>query len=139
MSNTEGVMAEVEEITLQYSIIARSCSAVFAVLEQLHYLNHFYQFSLQYFLDIFHSVLHDNKRLANETNHNVRRDIIVEDLFVTTYQANLARSASEGPDHAGHAPCPGCSIQDGQEPDRRAFWTSRVEGRDLSTDSRCQG
>ncbi|KAH6676840.1 cytoplasmic dynein-like protein 1 heavy chain 1 [Halenospora varia] len=86
MSNTEGVMAEVDEITLQYNIIARSCSAVFAVLEQLHYLNHFYQFSLQYFLDIFHSVLHDNKRLANETNHNVRRDIIIEDLFVTTYQ-----------------------------------------------------
>lgn len=86
MSNTEGVMAEVDEITLQYNIIARSCSAVFAVLEQLHYLNHFYQFSLQYFLDIFHSVLHDNKRLSSETNHNVRRDIIIEDLFVTTYQ-----------------------------------------------------
>jgi dynein heavy chain 1 len=86
MSNTEGVMAEVDEITLQYNVIARSCSAVFAVLEQLHYLNHFYQFSLQYFLDIFHFVLHNNKRLANETNHNVRRDIIIEDLFVTTYQ-----------------------------------------------------
>lgn len=86
MSNTEGVMAEVEEITLQYNIIARSCSAVFAVLEQLHYLNHFYQFSLQYFLDIFHSVLHGNPHLTNETNHNVRRDIIVKDLFVTTYK-----------------------------------------------------
>ncbi|KAK1752146.1 dynein heavy chain, cytoplasmic [Echria macrotheca] len=84
MSNTEGVMAEVEEITLQYNIIARSCSAIFAVLEQLHYLNHFYQFSLQYFLDIFHSVLHGNPRLANETNHNIRRDVIVKDLFVTT-------------------------------------------------------
>ncbi|KAK4163181.1 dynein heavy chain, cytoplasmic [Cladorrhinum sp. PSN259] len=86
MSNTEGVMAEVEEITLQYNIIARSCSAVFAVLEQLHYLNHFYQFSLQYFLDIFHSVLHGNPHLANETNHNLRRDIIVKDLFVTTFK-----------------------------------------------------
>ncbi|KAK3936270.1 dynein heavy chain, cytoplasmic [Diplogelasinospora grovesii] len=86
MSNTEGVMAEVEEITLQYNIIARSCSAVFAVLEQLHYLNHFYQFSLQYFLDIFHSVLHGNPNLLNETNHNVRRDIIVRNLFVTTFK-----------------------------------------------------
>ncbi|KAK4143340.1 dynein heavy chain, N-terminal region 1-domain-containing protein [Dichotomopilus funicola] len=86
MSNTEGVMAEVEEITLQYNVIARSCSAVFAVLEQLHYLNHFYQFSLQYFLDIFHSVLHGNPHLANETNHNVRRDIIVKDLFVNAFK-----------------------------------------------------
>ncbi|KAK3324626.1 dynein heavy chain, N-terminal region 1-domain-containing protein [Cercophora scortea] len=86
MNNTEGVMAEVEEITLQYNIIARSCSAVFAVLEQLHYLNHFYQFSLQYFLDIFHSVLHGNPHLANEINHNVRRDIIVKDLFVAAFK-----------------------------------------------------
>ena len=86
MSNTEGVMAEVEQITLQYNVIARSCSAVFAVLEQLHYLNHFYQFSLQYFLDIFHSVLHGNPRLAGETSHTARRDIIVKDLFVTTFK-----------------------------------------------------
>jgi dynein heavy chain 1 len=86
MSNTEGVMAEVEEITLQYSVIARSCSAVFAVLEQLHYLNHFYQFSLQYFLDIFHSVLHGNAHLAGEQNHTVRRDIIVKDLFVNAFK-----------------------------------------------------
>ncbi|KAI1416726.1 cytoplasmic dynein heavy chain [Hypoxylon sp. FL1857] len=86
MSNTEGVMAEVEQITLQYNIIARSCSAVFAVLEQLHYLNHFYQFSLQYFLDIFHSVLHGNKNLAGERDFNKRRDIIIKDLFVTTFK-----------------------------------------------------
>ncbi|VDB92823.1 BgtA-20854 [Blumeria graminis f. sp. tritici] len=85
MNNTEGVMAEVEKITLEYSVIARSCSAVFAVLEQLHYLNHFYQFSLQYFLDIFHSVLHENQRLTVESNHNARRDIIIEDLFITAY------------------------------------------------------
>jgi len=86
MSSTEGVMAEVEQITLQYNIIARCCSAVFAVLEQLHYLDHFYQFSLRYFLDIFHSVLHGNPRLSAETNYNVRRDIIIGDLFITTFK-----------------------------------------------------
>jgi len=48
MAETDGVMTEVETITLQYQVIARACSAVFAVLEQLHHLNHFYQFSLQY-------------------------------------------------------------------------------------------
>lgn len=47
MAETNGVMNEVETITLQYQVIARACSAVFAVLEQLHHLNHFYQFSLQ--------------------------------------------------------------------------------------------
>ena len=86
MTETEGVMTEVEEITLQYNVIARSCSAVFAVLEQLHHLNHFYQFSLQYFVNIFNSVLHGNKRLAAERHHSARMDIILQDLFVTTYQ-----------------------------------------------------
>ena len=86
MAETEGVMAEVESITSQYSTIARSCSAVFAILEQLYQLNHFYQFSLQYFIDIFRSVLHDNPHLKSESNHNVRTDIILRDLFVNTYQ-----------------------------------------------------
>ncbi|PWW79978.1 hypothetical protein C7212DRAFT_355935 [Tuber magnatum] len=86
MAETDGVMTEVETITLQYQAIARACSAVFAVLEQLHHLNHFYQFSLQYFLGIFHSVLHDNKHLQAEKDYNSRIQIILHDLFVTTYQ-----------------------------------------------------
>lgn len=48
MVETDGVMTEVETITKEYEVIARACSSVFAVLEQLHHLNHFYQFSLQY-------------------------------------------------------------------------------------------
>ena len=86
MSETEGVMAEVETITLQYSKIARSCSAVFAILEQLHYLNHFYQFSLQYFLDIFSSVLRNNPNLQSLHDHTARGDIILRDLFIKTYE-----------------------------------------------------
>ncbi|EER38945.1 dynein heavy chain [Histoplasma capsulatum H143] len=86
MVETEGVMTEVENITLQYNIIARSCSAVFAVLEQLHHLNHFYQFSLQYFVDIFNTVLHQNKHLAQEKDHSARVNIILRDLFITAYQ-----------------------------------------------------
>ncbi|KAF8477357.1 dynein heavy chain, N-terminal region 1-domain-containing protein [Kalaharituber pfeilii] len=86
MAETEGVMSEVEQITLQYQNIAKACSAVFAILEQLHHLNHFYQFSLQYFLDIFNCVLHENKRLAAERDYNRRIDIILQDLFVTAYQ-----------------------------------------------------
>ncbi|CAI7595849.1 unnamed protein product [Penicillium discolor] len=86
MDQTEGVMLEVDNVTQKYSIIARSCSAVFAVLEQLHHINHFYQFSLQYFVDIFNSVLYQNKRLAQEKDHSARVQIIVRDLFINTYQ-----------------------------------------------------
>lgn len=83
---TEGVMAEIESITLQYNIIARSCSAVFTVLEQLHHLNHFYQFSLQYFNDIFLSVLHNNPNLEFQGNYGSRAETILRDLFVETFQ-----------------------------------------------------
>lgn len=85
MVETEGVMAEVEAITLQYNKIARACSAIFAVLEQLHFLNHFYQFSLQYFMDIFTSVLHDNPNLSATRDLSIRADIILRDLFIKTY------------------------------------------------------
>ena len=86
MSETEGVMAEVETITLQYGTIARACSAVFAILEQLPCLNHFYQFSLQYFVEIFNTVLHNNPHLRAEKDYTVRGQIILRDLFVSTYQ-----------------------------------------------------
>lgn len=86
VAETDGVMAEVETITRQYKKIAQACSAVFAVLEQLHHLNHFYQFSLQYFIDIFEKVLHQNPNLKNVTDHAVRGEVILHDLFVTTYQ-----------------------------------------------------
>ncbi|MCJ1311828.1 hypothetical protein MMC25_005501 [Agyrium rufum] len=85
MAETEGVMTEVEKITQQYSTIASACSAVFSILEQMHHLNHFYQFSLQYFIDIFNSVLHNNPHLVNEVDHDKRANIILKDLFIKTY------------------------------------------------------
>ncbi|KAF2458872.1 dynein heavy chain [Lineolata rhizophorae] len=84
IAETGGVMTEVHNITLQYTVIARSCSAIFAVLEQLHHINHFYQFSLQYFVDIFQAVLQAMKRVQ-ESSHNARIDHIVRELFINAY------------------------------------------------------
>jgi dynein heavy chain 1, cytosolic len=86
VAETGGVMAEVERITQGYSRIADACSSIFALLEQLHHLNHGYRFSLQYFIDIFNSVLHNNPHLANKTNHEERGEIILKDIFVETYR-----------------------------------------------------
>jgi len=90
MEETEGVMTEVEDITREYSGIARACSAIFAVLEQLHQLNHSYRFSLQYFVDIFNYVLHDAKRLSGETDKAKRGDIILRNVFTETYNRTSA-------------------------------------------------
>jgi dynein cytoplasmic 1 heavy chain len=85
VAETDGVWAEVESITSQYGVIASSCAAIFAVLEQLHRMNHFYQFSLQYFIDIFLGVLNMVKK-SKESNNNARIDFIIRNLFINTHQ-----------------------------------------------------
>ncbi|KAF2682234.1 cytoplasmic dynein-like protein 1 heavy chain 1 [Lentithecium fluviatile CBS 122367] len=85
VASTAGVMKEVDDITREYTVVARSCSAVFAVLEQLHHLNHFYQFSLQYFTQIFETVLR-KVRDSGITGHAARIDQIITDLFVDAYR-----------------------------------------------------
>ncbi|KAF4549174.1 Dynein heavy chain-like protein [Elsinoe fawcettii] len=85
-AETDGVMAELETITALYNVIAQSCSAIFSVLDQLHHLNHFYQFSLQFFLDIFHAVLKKSKD-SPVADAPARIDTIVNELFLSTYQS----------------------------------------------------
>ena len=86
VAETDGVMSEVETVTQEYNTIARACSAVFAVLEQLHHLNHFYQFSLQYFTDIFDAVLHRNANLRDVKDYSTRGGLILRDLYTETYR-----------------------------------------------------
>ena len=134
VAETEGVMTEVETITQQYNAIARACSAVFAVLDQLHHLNHFYQFSLQYFIDIFNSVLHTNTNLQALKDYTARGEVILRDLFISTYRrtslsllqkdritlAILLAQASPYPIDKGLI---------------ESILNPRIEGNDVSTDS----
>ncbi|KAI9728167.1 MAG: hypothetical protein M1828_004628 [Chrysothrix sp. TS-e1954] len=89
-AETDGVMAEVEEITSEYKVVSQSCSAIFAVLEQLRHVNHFYQFSLQYFVDIFEHVLKSTSTSNSRTDYKARVDEIVKALFATTFKRTSA-------------------------------------------------
>ncbi|KAF2764978.1 hypothetical protein EJ03DRAFT_331373 [Teratosphaeria nubilosa] len=88
-AETDGVMTEVNNIMATYDIIARSCSAIYAVLEQLYHVHHFYQFSLQYFVDIFETVL-SAARDSAERESRTRIDFMVRELFSKTYQETSA-------------------------------------------------
>lgn len=88
-AETEGVMTEVNNIMSTYDVIARSCSAIFAVLEQLYHVHHFYQFSLQYFVDIFETVL-QSARDSGERDSKSRIQSIVRSLFSRTYNETSA-------------------------------------------------
>ncbi|KAF8640937.1 hypothetical protein AX17_000584 [Amanita inopinata Kibby_2008] len=86
VEETDIVMKEVEQVTAEYLPIAQACSSVFFILEQLNLVNHFYQFSLQFFLDIFDYVLHHNPNLRNVSDHHRRREILLNDLFIVAYR-----------------------------------------------------
>jgi dynein heavy chain 1 len=86
VEETDIVMKEVEQVTAEYLPLAQACSSVFFVLEQLNIVNHFYQFSLRFFLDIFDYILHHNPNLKNISDHNIRREILLKDLFLIVYK-----------------------------------------------------
>ena len=86
VEETDIVMKEVEEVTAEYLPLAQACSAVFFILEQLNLVNHFYQFSLRFFLDIFDFVLLHNPNLRNVTDYAKRREILINDLFLVVFK-----------------------------------------------------
>jgi len=51
-------------------------------LKQIHFL---YQYSLQFFLDIYHNVLYENPNLKGITDHTQRLSIITKDLFQVAF------------------------------------------------------
>ncbi|GAA5979126.1 hypothetical protein JCM10908_002813 [Rhodotorula pacifica] len=91
VAETDAVMAEVNEVTKEYLPLAQACSDAFFVLDELHSLNHFYQFSLRFFLDAFERVLLDNPKLVGTSDPQTRLRIILDDLFLTLFK-RTARS-----------------------------------------------
>ena len=49
VEETDVIMEEVTSVTSTYTPLAKACSSVFFVMEQLGFINHFYQFSLDFF------------------------------------------------------------------------------------------
>ena len=86
VEETDLVMREVEQVTAEYLPLAQACSAIFFILEQLNLVNHFYQFSLRFFLDIFDYVLFHNPNLKNVSDHAQRRSILLNDLFLVAFR-----------------------------------------------------
>ena len=86
VEETDMVMREVEQVTAEYLPLAQACSAIFFILEQLNLVNHFYQFSLRFFLDIFDYVLLHNPNLKNVSDHAQRRGVLLNDLFLVAYK-----------------------------------------------------
>ncbi|KAJ3135949.1 hypothetical protein HK100_002228 [Physocladia obscura] len=85
VEDTDLILQEVEEVTVTYTPLAQSCSAIFFCLEQLSQLHHFYQFSLDFFNQIFQFVLRSNPNLQGIVDYSQRLSHITKDLFTVTY------------------------------------------------------
>jgi dynein heavy chain 1 len=85
VEETDVVMAEVETVSQQYIPLAQSCSSIYFTLEALNQVHFLYQYSLQFFLDIFNSVFSSNPHLSQTKDYSARLSIITSDLFQMSY------------------------------------------------------
>lgn len=85
VEETDKTMAEVDAVSQQYMPLSQACSSIFFTLEALHQVHFLYQYSLQFFLDIYNDVLLNNSHLNSITEPNMRLNTITNDLFETCY------------------------------------------------------
>ncbi|XP_012938795.1 cytoplasmic dynein 1 heavy chain 1 [Aplysia californica] len=85
VEETDVVMAEVNTVSQQYEPLAMSCSSIYFTLEALQQVHFLYQYSLQFFLEIFHASTSNNQHLTGLKDHTARLSRITTDLFMEAY------------------------------------------------------
>ena len=91
VEETDRVIGEIETVSQQYMPLSQACSNIYFTLDSLSQVHFLYQYSLHFFLDIFHSVLYGNARLKEQSqqvqklDHGQRLSIITSDLFRVVY------------------------------------------------------
>ena len=85
VDETETVMEEIDKTSKQYEPLSLACSSIYFTIDNLHQIHFLYQFSLQFFLDIFNSLLTDVAR-DQEKDHAKRLTLITNNLFERSYK-----------------------------------------------------
>eukprot|EP01061_Rhynchopus_euleeides_P030593 TRINITY_DN5081_c0_g1_i1.p1 TRINITY_DN5081_c0_g1~~TRINITY_DN5081_c0_g1_i1.p1 ORF type:complete len:4809 (+),score=2467.50 TRINITY_DN5081_c0_g1_i1:97-14523(+) len=91
LEKTDETMEAIKKVEKQFRAVADGSSKLYFMLQQLPDLNPLYQFSLSHFMGILNDVLVDKEGIlpANEKvgkTSDARRDIILRQLFTTTYE-----------------------------------------------------
>lgn len=90
VAETDQVMREVDTVINQYLGLSQACSSIYFTMDVLNQIHSLYQYSLQYFLEIFSTVLTQNPNLRDVKDPQARLRIIARDLFYMAYY-RLAR------------------------------------------------
>lgn len=84
---SEGVADELDKVTKDFASIGKACGSIYLVLEKLSSLNRFYQFSLDYFDNMFEYVLrHFKERSLHSSAQTSTADAIVRYLYSTAFR-----------------------------------------------------
>ncbi|KAL6068809.1 putative dyneins heavy chain [Balamuthia mandrillaris] len=86
MAQTEVVMQEISTVSEEYVPMAVACSGIYFALEQTASVHFLYQFSLNFFLRIFHDILLRNDHLDGLTDHIQRLSVLMHDVFQLVFQ-----------------------------------------------------
>ncbi|GAB6020623.1 Dynein heavy chain, cytoplasmic [Chamberlinius hualienensis] len=84
VEETDKVIGEIETVSQQYMPLSQACSSIYFTMDALNQIYFLYQYSLQFFLEIFHAVLNNAGRLQM-TDPGTRLDIITSELFQVAY------------------------------------------------------
>ena len=95
VDETEEVMVEIEKTSRMYSPLSSASSSIYFTIDSLHQIHFLYQFSLQFFLDIFNSLLVDKQLLDGASDYGKRLGVLTQHLFERCY-----RRVSRGMLHA---------------------------------------
>ncbi len=85
VDETEEIMADVEKTSMKYLPLSMACSSIYFTIDNLHQIHFLYQFSLQFFLDVFNSLLTDQTLLEGTKDYDKRLDILTSNLFERSY------------------------------------------------------
>ena len=86
VEETEVIFEEITRVSAIYVQIASFCSKIYFAMEQLASVHFLYQFSLRFFLDMFHDLLHNNANLKGIEDPLKRLDLLIKDIFIIIYQ-----------------------------------------------------
>ncbi|KAI6221986.1 Dynein heavy chain, cytoplasmic [Aphelenchoides besseyi] len=84
-AQANATMAEVEQVSQQYSKLAHACSLIYLKLYHLYEVHFLYRFSLDFLLDIFTDVL-KSPELQSIEERGQRLNIITNNLFQVCYR-----------------------------------------------------
>ncbi|CAF4132742.1 unnamed protein product, partial [Rotaria sp. Silwood2] len=85
VQETDQIMKEIENVSKQYYTLSVACSSIYFTMESLNQVHFLYQYSLQFFFEMFNAIFTNNNHLINKTDPLERLQIITNDLFQMIY------------------------------------------------------